>query len=266
MLRYKIFVIFHDKIIEEYYDSSVLENLVFINVNPNNKYNYPGLNILNLHDLENFIPLGKWYAESEVIYNIKRNDDLIRELDYIGFIHHDIDFKIMTDSYIQEEISRTQLINLQPYSFQVDFNQKILMDEKFPEKLKGQGNNCYLSIFNDFNRFYDTNYNVKDFLGIGVVNLCACFIIRKNLFDSMMQFIDPIIESHRLDRYDTGRKYRIQGGFMERYYATWFMLKKISGINIKLDHFFYETNKQESKLSKILSKVKIFIKKMLVKY
>lgn len=259
-MKYKIFIIFHDEIDVSYYDESIINNVVFVNVNPQNKSIYKNLNVINLHEIKNFISLGKWYAESEVIYNIYKNQDILEGMDYIGFAHYDIDFTQITDDSLQNNFRGWDLINLQPYTFKEDFKQNILMDEKRPNRLSGSGINCYSSIFNDFNKNYSTHHSVDKYFENSFVCLCASFIVKKEIFNEMMLFITTIIESKKLDAYDTKHKYRIQGGLLERYYASWFLLKQIHSLNLKLKHEFIETNNQASLLKTLSGRISVFLK------
>ncbi len=263
MIKYKIFVIFHNEINISYYDESILKNLVFVNVNPNNKIEYANINIINLYDIENFISLGKWYTESEVIYNIYKNSDILNGVDYVGFTHYDIDFTPISDNSLQNNFNQADVINLQPYAFREDFDQKILMDIDQPNRLKGKGKNCYLSIFDDFNQYHDSAHSINQYLNNAQINLCSSYIVKKSIFNEMMVFISSIIESGKLDSYDTNHKHRIQGGLLERYYAVWFLLKQTKSLNLKLVHHFIQTKKQESLFNQFKNRISAYIKKNL---
>jgi len=254
MSRYKIFVIFHDKIDLSYFAGANSEHFCFVNVNPANKNVYPGLPVLNLYEMPGFIPLGKWYTESEVIYNVYKNPGLMEGLEYIGFVHYDIDFTPVDGKFLTNHLGRYELINFQPVPFRVDFDQRILMDEKQPDTLQGPGKNCYLTIFDDFNRYYGTDYSCEDFME-AEINLCSCFLLQKDRFLEMMSFTSVIIESGKLNGFDRMHKYRIQGGFMERYYAVWSLLKIRNTFNFRLKHEFVQTLRQQP----LLRRAKAFI-------
>jgi len=257
---YKIFVIFHNTIDLSYFDPSVLDNIVFVNVNPSNPNRYSNIHLINLYELPGFIPLGKWYTESEVIYNVYRNKELTEGLDYLGFIHYDIDFTPVNEAFIQDIMGKYAVVNFQPNSFQNDFDQHILMDPDQPDVQTGTGINCYVPIFEDFNKFYGTNYNLKDYFSKNI-NLCSCFLIKMDLFREMMEFASKIIESRKLDAFDTPRKYRIQGGFMERYFGVWSMLK-IDGVkDLRLRHDFVQTHIQMPFFRRIKSRLAAFLRK-----
>lgn len=246
----RIFVIFHDSLNLDYFPSHLLPSLIFVNVNPANPHKYRGIHVLNLYDLPGFIPLGKWYTETEVIYNIYKDPFLLEGMDHVGFIHYDIDFGPVSASSLGEALRSYDLINFQPNSFKGDMEQHILMDPEQPDVLSGEGRNCYLSIFEDFSRYYGTSHEPEQYLGRNI-NLCSCFLMKKELFYKMMEFAAVIIESRKLDHFDSNRRYRIQGGFMERYYGVWCMIMVPHSLDMKLRHDFVQTHRQMPLLRRI---------------
>lgn len=254
--KIELFVVFHQDLKEEYYNSSLASNYIFVNVNPKNDLNLinPSYKILNQFEINNFISLGKFFAESEVIYNVYKNIYLYQDINYIGFLQHDIDSAILTKELVDDLISNFDHINLQPYLFETDYDQKILMDEAQPNKKTGKGINCYDVILEDYNVYYETNYKLSD-LSNKTLNLCSSFILKKTLFVEMMSFVSSIIESNKLDKFDTERQHRIQGGYLERYYAVWLALNNVKSNEVKLVHHFAETVQHRSFLSKVLQKM-----------
>lgn len=251
-----LFVVFHDKLNDCYYNDDIIDNYKFINVNPNNDLNSINskFEIINQYEINNFIPLGKCFAESEVIYNIYKNSYLYENLDYIGFLQHDIDSSILKQELIENLILNYDHINFQPYLFVTDYNQKILMDVNQPNKKTGKGVNCYDIILEDYNLYYGTNYKLSD-LSDEILNLCSSFILKTNLFVEMMAFISYIIESNKLEKFDTERKHRIQGGYLERYYAIWLALNNLKSTVVKLEHHFAESTVEVSLLDRFLRKI-----------
>jgi len=250
MSSYKIFVIYHDGINLDYFANADLSRFCFVNVNPANQHRYPELPGFNLYELPRFIPLGKWWTETEVIYNIYKHPELREGFDYIGFIHYDIDFRPATPDFLETQLGRYELINFQPYTLREDFDQRILMDPRRPNTLQGSGRNCYLTIFEDFNRFYGTQYDYKQFMD-KEVNLCSCFLIDHRRFPEMMVFAENIIASGKLNAFDSTHKHRIQGGYMERYYAVWCMLKVSPIFSYRLPHEFVQTVRNKPLIRKI---------------
>lgn len=256
MKKYTVFVIFHDTLNLEYYNESILENFVFVNVRKDNKNVYPNLNVINLHEFKEFKALGSYYAESEVIYNVYKNMYLVDNVDYIGFLHHDIDCNPLTNDQVLNMVKYNELISFETHSFTKDYNRGILMDANKPNMLYGKGVNCYDTIFHDFNSFYNTNFSICDFnKKDNHIILCSCFILKKEIFLKLMEFSSQIIESKKLDIFDTKHKYRIQGGLMERYYAIWFLLKDVSFVSQRLIHNYYETNRQNTFITQVKRKL-----------
>lgn len=254
MPRYRIFVVFHDTLKPEYYDDSVRQNFVFVNVNPHNLSKYPALSVINLFDMEHFSPLGKWYTESEVIYNVFKNPYLYEDVDFVGFLQYDVDSSPLNHESMQQLIQQAEYISFQPHILRDDYQQKILMDETQPNVLSGRGKNCYDTIFEDFNRHYHTNFAVQDWLEHSI-GLCSCFLIRKEIFNAMMTFVECIIQSKKLDRFDTLHRHRIQGGLLERYYAIWFLLNQITLHPLSLEHHYLETQKQNVLIRRLIAKI-----------
>jgi len=226
--KYKIFVITHNKIFENIYNNIDISNLIFINIS-NKKLEeplYKKYNIIDIKTYSNFISIGDYYTESEVIYNIYKNK-LYNGLTHIGFSHYDVGVKCMnTDKNIintvNENINNKYHLNISPFEFVYDYGQHILADETKPNTITGFGKNCYDFIINEYNNFYNTSYSVGDIKSI--VNLCSCFFIDIERFENMMIWISDIIERKILNQFDTNRLYRIQGGLLERFYAVWLSL------------------------------------------
>lgn len=256
--KFELFVVYHKELNKDYYRDDLLSNYTFINVNPGNKP-LPGNafpKYINQYELKKFRPLGKWYTESEVIYNIYLNPEMYDKLDYIGFLQYDIDSSPLNFETLSECLRNNDHINFEPHSFQTDYNQNILMDLNQPNKITGKGLNCYDVILTDYNNYYRTKHSLAEISG-QTLNLCSAFILKKDLFISMMKFVSYIIEKGNLEKYDTKHQYRIQGGYLERYYAVWIALNQLRTKEIKLKHYFAETIVQNTLLKRILKKLKL---------
>lgn len=258
MKNYELFVVFHQHLEEQYYNKTLLNNYTFVNVNPKNTNvsNYPDYKIINQFEFQTFYPLGKWYTESEVIYNIYKNKYLYSKTEYIGFLQYDIDSTPLNKEELDTLTTHFDLINLQPYLFETDFAQRILMDPQKPNERTGKGLSCYDVIIADYNQFYNTNYTTKDLEG-KTINLCSSFILKTAVFVEMMEFVAPVIESGKLNLFDTAHKFRMQGGYLERYYAVWLAFRDLQTTTLKLNHFFQESTVQDSLLNRILRKIGI---------
>ena len=236
---YNIFVVTHKNIFDFIYVDECLDNFKFVNISEKKLSSelYDKYNIIDIKETD-FIDLGKHYTESEVIYNVYKNN-LFKSLTYIGFMHYDVGTKqLNTDNsltdYLNEHLDKTDHINLQPFDFVWDYNQHILADENFPEMLVGNGKNCYDFILEKYNEFYNTKKTLNDLYG--TINLCSCFVLEVKQFKLMMIWISWIIESKCLDVFDTLHRYRIQGGLLERFYAVWLKLNIVRTDIFTVDH------------------------------
>jgi len=129
------------------------------------------------------------------------------------------------------------------------------MDISKPNVQRGKGKNCYEAILEDFNKFYGTEITINQILNEDI-NLCSSFILQVHIFEDMMAFISNIIESEKLNLFDTNHKHRIQGGLLERYYGLWLILKETNVTKFPLVHEYLETKSQnkENLINKFLRK------------
>lgn len=258
---FRIFVIYHTILTDDYYNPTMLDCFTFVNVTTIDISVDVRYHTLKLDELPAFKPLGKWYAESEAMYNIYLNKELYNDVDYIGFIHHDMDASGVDVSTIDElmEQSDRDVLFFQPYTFREDYRQNILMDSNRPNTLRGKGHNCYEVIFEDYNRYYGTNHRTQDY-NEEPIGLCAAYLMRVSLFNELMAYASTIIESRKLDTYDITHKYRIPGVLLERYYATWFLLRNIKSSALSLPHSFEATFAQMKFYQVIYNKVAKYLK------
>lgn len=239
-----IYIVTHGPIIEEYYsvDKELnSNNITIINVSNSNLKN-SRFKVLNLRDFENYFDLGYWYAESEAIYNIYKNK-LYNQYDYVGFLHWDFEFKC-ENPFISNNVSelidkliskKEEFISFSTFSFYEDYIQNIMMDVNYPNQLVGDGLNCWDIIINDYNHFFNENIDLN-YMMTKNINLCSSFLCKKSLFEDLMRFYSHIIESKKLEGFDTLHKNRFQGGMMERYIGCY--SHRFCFTNIPLFHRF----------------------------
>lgn len=249
MKKWKIYIVGHNKI----YDETVLcdhkfnnTNYVFLNVGGEaTLLNSDKYRVVNQRELNNCELIGKHWAESEGLYNIWRSREF-EGLDYIGFIHYDVQLKIDKKYFVGKKTNITDRVNrfvknrdqghvsFATFNTKGDFGQKIMMDPSFPNTCVGEGRNCYYGIIEDYNSFFGTSYSIDDFFENKKINLCSCFLIDVKGFDRMMKFFDWLVKSHKLDIYDTEHQYRFQGGMAERYFGVFmlFEYKKMKDLNL----------------------------------
>ena len=250
-VKWKIYIIGHKKIHDDLMagdDKFNNDNYCFLNVGQLDKLdNSSQYCCLNQKDLVNYIPIGKFWAESEGIYNIWRSG-IYKNLDYIGFLHYDIEFclerriLIGKKKNITERIERyirgkeRAHISFATYTPKLDYAQKIMADVTRPNELTGDGRNCYDYIIEDYNAYFETSYTLEDFFRHKYINLCSCFLIDIKAYEKMMDFFDWLVNSHKLDVFDTEHKYRLQGGLAERYFGVFLLFEYTNMLNLSLVH------------------------------
>lgn len=259
--RWKIYIVGHEKIYNEQMKRDKKFNNVnycYLNVGPLDKLeNSDKYCCINQRDLPNFISLGKWWAESEGIYNIWRSG-IYKDLEYIGFLHYDIEFRLvkldrMRDRFyfgmntnitnrIERYLAKNEKghISFQTYNTKQDYEQKIMADISKPNELTGDGINCYDYILKDYNSYFNTSYTINNFFERDKINLCSCFLIDVNSFDKMMRFFDWVVKSHKLDVFDTRHMYRFQGGMAERYFGVFLLFEYEKMLDLGLIHLLRE--------------------------
>lgn len=253
MKKWKVYIVGHSEIHEETVNCDRRfnnENYNYLNVGCGDTLiNSEKYVVINQRELDNCELIGKYWAESEGIYNIWRSRSF-EDLDYIGFIHYDVKLEIDKKYFIGKKNNITERINkyiknrerghisFATYSTRDDFAMRVMMDPQFPNECVGEGRNCYYSILEDYNSFFNTRYTINDFLSRPQINLCSCFLIDVETFDKMMHFFDWLVKSHKLDIYDTEHKYRFQGGMAERYFGLFMLFEYDKMKNLNLVHMY----------------------------
>jgi hypothetical protein len=249
--KWRIYIVGHKKIYEELMVGDPQfnnENYVYLNVGElEHLENSEKYNCINQRDLANYMSLGKYWAESEGIYNIWRSGRH-KELEYIGFLHYDIEFRLLKRfclggrTNITERIEKyisgkdKAHISFATYTPKQDYAQKMIMDPSKPEELEGDGINCYDQIIKDYNNYFKTSYTLEDFFAHKHINLCSCFFIDTATFDKMMGFFDWLVNSHKLDIYDTKHLKRFQGNMAERYFGLFLLFEYDKLLDMSLVH------------------------------
>jgi hypothetical protein len=211
------------------------------------------------------------YAELTGMYCIYKNK-LYDGLDYIGFSHYDKEHRLISNGkhkniielstlrreaedkrhispdsrtnlteLIETEISRRReiFISLESHDVHEIYEQRITMDERYPDMFVGDGINCIDRILQDYNSFFKTRYRWEDLKKCDCLTMCNCFVTPVRLFEKLMMFICPIMESGTLDIFDTKRKHRLQGGLLERYVAVFFALEEIEKVDLSTVHQYW---------------------------
>jgi len=245
-MKWLIFIITHGPIIKAYYESDVLfsaENYAFFNVAEQKISGPADYQVINRTDLPHFRPLGKKYAEGEAIYNIYKSG-LYRDYDYVGFIHYDhelidsrsgrYDITAQIKGILEQgRLDEKEFIAFSGLNFIADYNQEIMMDERYPDKLTGHGRNCYLTIIQEYNEYFHQDVSVASLKGKRL-GLCSAFMCSRRNFGELMGFLSFIIEKGYLNKFDRKNKHRFPGGMLERYIGIFFSRFKL--IEVPLAH------------------------------
>ncbi len=254
----RLFVLFHQDIHWEYYPEYLRDSLIFVNLSEHNvgKYSLPGVHAFDQASLPGFVSLGKWYAESEFLYNLSRNLSLFPNVEYVGFVHYDYDLSTLSQSDFETALSHCDVVSFETSDFEDDYRQNIMMDARFPNMLQGGGKNCYQQIVEDYNQHYHSKHTVAGLVGAEIC-LCSAFVMKTAVLQQMMAFIAPLIERGQLNAFDKGHRYRAQGGFLERYFGVWMVLQGVSMKNLEMPHRFQKSTPARAPLCSRI-KYKIF--------
>lgn len=250
-IRWKIYIVGHKKIHDELMQGDKQFNnlnYTFLNVGELDRLeNSERYSCINQTDLPGYVSLGKHWAESEGIYNIWKSQKH-KELEYIGFLHYDIEFRLTRKLCLGSSTNITRRIkkyicgrqkahiSFATFNTKEDYAQKIMMDLSRPNEVTGDGVNCYDQIVADYNQYFRTEYTLEDFFARKNINLCSCFLIDVPSFDKMMGFFDWLVNSHKLDAYNTERANRFQGGMAERYFGVFLLFEYDKSLNLSLVH------------------------------
>lgn len=251
-VRWRVFIMAHNGVFDWMYDGDsdfspanyTVVNLTSTPFPVSAKYD-----LVNQFELPRSVALGKWWAESEGIYNVYRSG-LHQTRDFVGFIHYDIALEYRSpflrrrlhnvtrriDNYLSgKTTAHVSFATGQPRR---DYRQRIMADVTQPNTLQGNGLNCYDFIIRDFNEFFGENRTVSQFLRLKRVNLCSCFLVDVPGFDRMMKFFDWVVQSKRLDVFDTNHAYRLQGGLAERYFGVFLAFNYGRCLDLSLTHHY----------------------------
>jgi hypothetical protein len=268
---WKIFIHCHNVIWDEMYENDpdfTMEHYRFLKLGRHDlQYNASkGYRIIRELDFPIYWD-ATHYAELTGMYCVYKNR-LHDGLDYIGFSHYDKEHRLLyaggslnikeleaarakydanprkchepTDitSRIQKlvESPLPVHVSLESHDFQKIYNQRVLMDDTQPDAFVGEGVNCIDRILEDYNSFFQTKYTLQDVSRDGFLTMCDCFITPISIFDKLMSFITHMMESGKLDRYDTQRLHRLQGGLLERYVAVFFALENVAKVDLSTVH------------------------------
>lgn len=243
----------------EYYEEDPLfvpsKKYVFFNVGKE-RFSHPRFEVINAIDIPGYNSLGRKYAESEIIYNVRKLN-LFPECDYIGLMHYDFNFldNVSFQTNITALIDSTIKSGVDFISFfggsivNIIGRYNVLFDKRKPNCLfvRDSGLKDPRSINDkivvDIKRVLGIDFNdkVKDMdLAKSKIALCCSFLAKRDIFNQAGDLIVDLIDSHCLDGFDTEDRHRFPGQVAERYIAFFSLLFKKACF--KLDHKFIGGN------------------------
>lgn len=181
--------------------------------------------------MEGYEYLGKDWAESEVIYNVKKLN-LFSEYDYLGMIHWDFNlYSPQHETYrITENISnileKYEWISFFPGMFSnIIGHYNVLLDERKPNCLFVRDSNIENPrTANDYSIGLVSKHGMKpnhDFRPMDTISLCCSFITHRDNFLKIGELVEDSVKSGIFEKFDTERRHRIPGQVMERLVAVY---------------------------------------------
>jgi hypothetical protein len=243
-MNWKIFIVTHGPVVENYYANDPefsYANFILFNVS-NTYMTHDKFQVMNKSEILDYVELGKWYAEAEVIYNVFKCG-LYQDTDYIGFIHWDYELKSLDQSIgydvtkaIESSIKKgIEFISFSTFDFMYAYDLKVMLDINYPNQCYGVGKNCFDAILEEYNEYYQKSILLDDIKG-KLINLCSAFLMKNNVFEDLMGFYIHIINKGYINQFDTQHEYRFQGGIMERYIGIYSSQHDM--VSIPLDHHY----------------------------
>ena len=212
-------------------------------------FSIDGFDVINCCEVPGYVRLGRKYAESEVIYNVRKLN-LFSDCDYLGLMHSDFKFfdKMSMTSYVTMLISESVKQGTDFMSFftgmllHVVGPYNVLFDERKPNCLfvrnSGLENPKSVNekIVADIERILHKHVDLNVFDIQSKVALCCSFLVRRNVFNEIGDLIVDLIDSHCLDGFDVEDRHRFPGQVAERYVALFSLLYKKTCF--QLEHLF----------------------------
>lgn len=284
MKSWKIFIHCHNIIRDEMYVNDpdfTPRHYTFLKLGRHDLCHDPGKGYAILSEFDFPIHLdAPHYAELTGMYCVYKNR-LHDGLDYVGFSHYDKEHRLigsggavtvgeLESARQQAEVKRQRTegpaditsrirkivdspspvhVSLETHEFRKIYNQRVLMDDRQPDAFVGEGVNCIDRILEEYNGFFGTRHTLEDVARDGFLTMCDCFVTPVDRFEKLMSFLTPVIESRKLDIYDSGRRHRLQGGLLERYVAVFFALEKIEKVDMSIVHRYWEKRPAGGKMN-----------------
>ncbi len=290
MKSWTIYVMCHNVIWDEMYENDPgfgPDHYTFLKLGRHDLQHVPSSGYRIVSEFDYPISLdAHHYAEFTGLYCVYKNR-LHSGLDYVGFSHYDKEHRLLAPegvanidaleaARIRADVKRRKTggptdvtariqrlvdspmpvhISLETHEFRKIYDQRVLMDDRQPDAFVGEGVNCIDRILEDYNAFFGTCYTLDDVGRDGFLNMCDCFVTPVPVFEKLMSFIAPVIESRKLDIYDTRRRHRLQGGLLERYVAVFFALEKIEKVDLSIVHQYWMKRRPGGRMNRTIEKL-----------
>lgn len=170
------------------------------------------------------------YMAPSIIYHAYKNN-LHKDLDYIGFLEYDIPLKHPDYSSVTERIEN--IINgnqslIVPYRYQ-----HALKNLHKQKDIKINGKNAIDQIFDDYNQYFDTSFNRKDFMQ-AIITSQQSFLADTKTFEKIMGFISHVIENKLAERPNSWHR---PSTLMDRYFGISLLLENSAKtVPLPLEH------------------------------
>jgi hypothetical protein len=284
MKTWKVFILCHNTILDDMYEKDPdfsAEHFEFLKLGRHDLRYNPAKGYRVSSELDYPVHLdAPNYAELTGMYCVYKNR-LHDGLDYVGFSHYDKEHRLIGSGgavnisaleavRLLAEVKRRRVdgpmditerirrlvdvpspvhVSLESHDFRKIYGQRVLMDDRQPDAFVGEGVNCIDRILEEYNGFFGTRFTLEDVARDGFLTMCDCFVTPVDRFEKLMSFLTPVIESRKLDIYDTGRRHRLQGGLLERYVAVFFALEKIEKVDMTIVHRNWEKRPAGGKMN-----------------
>lgn len=212
------------------------DHFCFIEANPEVEVNFDSSffsNVIKEYELPTYNPrLQKaTYMAPSIIYHVYKNK-LHTDVNYVGFLEYDIPLKVENGP---ESVTRriTEII---------EGHDRVIIPYRYKHKLQTyhnqeditlNGKNAIEQIFIDYNNYWGTNYDYRNYLQCQVVGQQS-FLADTATFDNLMEFIEYVIEKRLAERPGSFRR---PSTLLDRYIAVAILLdEKAEKIPIPLNH------------------------------
>jgi hypothetical protein len=238
MTKVRLYSIWHNKLFDVLYDGirkDVLDNIVMYGVNPayTKEYNKErGYTILYEYELPVYEE--RWqnrgYCQTSCMMHLYKNQDLIADLDYIGFIQYDMKPSQDVFEHIQETLAANT------YDKPVVFCDMTHTVEQIVNNTKGI---CYPyenSVLHHYNNFFKVNITLQDIQNIANVDapLLHTFVMPKAMFIKMMEWMNILLP--HLDDNFRNITHTSQAEFAERIHSLFIVLENVQLVKMKIEN------------------------------